>query len=86
MNWRLALLSMVPIPLDRAGDAQLCHDTSARHSASGSNELGELNATLNDNLSGIREIKAFTQEEREAQHVGEHIQPLPRFAAATRCA
>jgi ABC-type multidrug transport system fused ATPase/permease subunit len=29
--------------------------------------LGELNATLNDNLSGIREIQAFTREEVEAQ-------------------
>ena len=36
-------------------------------------ELGELNATLNDNLSGIREIKAFTQEEREALRIRTHI-------------
>ncbi len=36
-------------------------------------ELGQLNATLNDNLSGIREIKAFTQEEREALRVRKHI-------------
>jgi ATP-binding cassette subfamily B protein/subfamily B ATP-binding cassette protein MsbA len=37
-------------------------------------ELGELNATLNDNLSGIREIKAFTREELETRHVGRHIE------------
>ena len=36
-------------------------------------ELGQLNATLNDNLSGIREIKAFTQEEREALRIEKHI-------------
>jgi ATP-binding cassette, subfamily B, bacterial len=36
-------------------------------------ELGQLNATLNDNLSGIREIKAFTQEEREALRIGKQI-------------
>jgi len=36
-------------------------------------ELGELNATLNDNLSGIREIKAFNREEAEAARIGYHI-------------
>ncbi len=35
--------------------------------------LGELNATLNDNISGIREIKAFTREEMEASRVGSYI-------------
>jgi ATP-binding cassette subfamily B protein/subfamily B ATP-binding cassette protein MsbA len=32
-------------------------------------ELGNLNALLNDNLSGIREIKAFTREAEEAKRV-----------------
>ncbi len=36
-------------------------------------ELGELNAVLNDNLSGIREIKAFTREDLEAENVGGRI-------------
>ncbi|MDI7276843.1 MAG: ABC transporter ATP-binding protein, partial [Anaerolineae bacterium] len=36
-------------------------------------QLAELNATLSDNLLGIREIKAFTQEEREALRIGVHI-------------
>ena len=36
-------------------------------------ELGELNAILSDNLSGIREIKAFTREELEADNVGDRI-------------
>jgi ATP-binding cassette, subfamily B, bacterial len=36
-------------------------------------ELGDLNATLNDNLSGIREIKAFTREDIEAERIGAHI-------------
>jgi ATP-binding cassette, subfamily B, bacterial len=36
-------------------------------------ELGELNAALNDNLSGIREIKAFTREETEAARIWGHI-------------
>ena len=63
MNWRLALLSMVPIPL-----IVLAMRVFARYVRPAfrerQKELGQLNATLNDNLSGIREIKAFTQEER----------------------
>lgn len=36
-------------------------------------ELGELNASLADHLSGIREIKAFAQEHRVAKRIGGHI-------------
>jgi ATP-binding cassette, subfamily B, bacterial len=36
-------------------------------------KLGDLNATLNDNLSGIREIKAFTREGNEAQRIHQRI-------------
>jgi len=36
-------------------------------------ELGNLNALLNDNLSGIREIKAFTREEDEGRRVNQGI-------------
>jgi ATP-binding cassette subfamily B protein/subfamily B ATP-binding cassette protein MsbA len=36
-------------------------------------ELGNLNAMLNDNLSGIREIKAFTREIQEALRIDERI-------------
>jgi ATP-binding cassette, subfamily B, bacterial len=36
-------------------------------------ELGELNAILQDNLSGMREIKAFTREETEAQRIGSRV-------------
>ncbi len=72
LNWRLTLLSMVPIPL-----VVLAMRAFARYVRPAFRErqkkLGELNATLNDNLSGIREIKAFTQEEREALRIGTHI-------------
>jgi ATP-binding cassette subfamily B protein/subfamily B ATP-binding cassette protein MsbA len=36
-------------------------------------ELGELNAILNDNISGIREIKAFTQESVALERVGSRV-------------
>ena len=36
-------------------------------------ELGDLNAMLNDNLAGIREIKAFTREPDEAERISKRI-------------
>ncbi|OQA43291.1 MAG: putative multidrug export ATP-binding/permease protein [Chloroflexi bacterium ADurb.Bin325] len=72
MEWRLALLSLVPIPL-----VVLAMRSFARYVRPAfrerQKELGQLNATLNDNLSGIREIKAFTREEREALRIQSHI-------------
>ncbi|MBN1581579.1 MAG: ABC transporter ATP-binding protein, partial [Anaerolineae bacterium] len=72
LNWQLMLLSLIPVPLIvvamRAVSKFVRPAFRARQG-----ELGELNATLSDNLSGIREIKAFTREEVEAAHVGEHI-------------
>jgi ATP-binding cassette subfamily B protein len=72
MSWQLALLTMLPIPL-----IVLAMRSFARYVRPAfrvrQHELGQLNATLNDNLSGIREIKAFTQEEREALRIEKHI-------------
>ena len=72
MNWRLALLSMIPIPLIAVamrGFAKYVRPAFRVRQR----ELGDLNATLNDNLSGIREIKAFTREHVEAANVRDHI-------------
>jgi ATP-binding cassette subfamily B protein/subfamily B ATP-binding cassette protein MsbA len=72
MNWQLALLSMVPIPLIVL--AMRAYSKYVRPAfRERQRELGELNATLNDNLSGIREIKAFTREDTEARRISEHI-------------
>ncbi|HUV89522.1 MAG TPA: ABC transporter ATP-binding protein, partial [Anaerolineae bacterium] len=72
LNTRLALLSMVPIPLVvlalRAYSRYVRPAFRERQK-----ELGELNATLNDNLSGIREIMAFTREDTEAARINKHI-------------
>jgi ATP-binding cassette subfamily B protein len=73
MSWRLALLSMVPIPLiilAMRGFGKYVAPAFLRRQA----ELGELNAALNDNLSGIREIKAFTREDIEAANIYGHIE------------
>jgi ATP-binding cassette subfamily B protein len=72
MSWRLALLSMLPIPmivLAMRGFAKYVRPAFRARQR----ELGDLNATLNDNLSGIREIKAFTREHMEEAKVRDHV-------------
>jgi ATP-binding cassette, subfamily B, bacterial len=72
LNWRLLLISLVPIPLivlGMRGFAKYVRPAFRERQQ----ELGELNATLNDNLSGIREIKAFVQEDAEAARISDHI-------------
>ncbi len=62
MSWQLALLSMLPIPLiilAMRGFARYVRPAFRQRQV----KLGELNAALNDNISGIREIQAFTRED-----------------------
>jgi ATP-binding cassette subfamily B protein/subfamily B ATP-binding cassette protein MsbA len=68
MSWQLALLSMIPIPLvvlAMRGFSRYVRPAFRRRQA----ELGELNAALNDNISGIREIQAFTREDTEGERI-----------------
>ncbi len=72
MSWQLALLSMVPIPLivlAMRGFAKYVRPAFRQRQV----ELGELNAALNDNISGIREIQAFTREENESDRIWKRI-------------
>ncbi len=69
LNWRLTLLSMVPIPLIFLS-LRLYAKVVRPAFRARQKELGDFNAVLNDNLSGIREIKAFTREEVELERVG----------------
>jgi ATP-binding cassette subfamily B protein len=72
MSWQLALLSMLPIPLivlAMRGFARYVRPAFRQRQV----ELGELNAALNDNISGIREIQAFTREESESERIWDHI-------------
>lgn len=77
LNWKLTLLSMVPIPL-----VVLSLRTYAKYVRPAfrnrQKELGDLNAKLNDNLSGIREIKSFTREDDEALRVHKRIESYQR--------
>jgi ATP-binding cassette subfamily B protein len=72
LNWQLTLLSTIPIPLvilSLRVYAKYVRPAFRRRQK----ELGDLNATLNDNLSGIREIKAFTREIPESRRIHERI-------------
>jgi ATP-binding cassette subfamily B protein len=72
MNVQLMLLSLIPIPfivLGMRGFARYVRPAFRERQQ----DLGELNATLNDNISGIREIQAFTREEAEASRVSVHV-------------
>jgi ATP-binding cassette subfamily B protein len=68
LNWKLTLLSTIPIPLVIIS-LQIYAKRVRPAFRNRQKELGNLNALLNDNLSGIREIKAFTREEDEVKRV-----------------
>jgi ATP-binding cassette subfamily B protein len=72
MNWQLTLISIIPIPLIlftlRAYSLRVRPAFKSRQKA-----VGELNAILADNLSGVREIKAFAHEDLALEQVGSQI-------------
>jgi len=72
INWQLLLLSLAPVPL--VVIALRIYARKVRPAFRfRQKELGDLNALLNENISGIREIKAFTREEAESDRVGQRI-------------
>lgn len=73
MNVPLTLLTLIPIPLIVAaviGYSKLVRPAFKNRQQS----VGELNAVLNDSLSGIREVKAFAREEDALDKVDDKIQ------------
>ena len=73
LNWKLTLFSMLPIPLV-IFSLRLYAKRVRPAFVFRQKELGELNAILNDNISGIREIKAFTQESVALEKVGTRVE------------
>jgi len=68
LNWRLTLYSMAPIPLvilSLLGFSKFVRPAFRRRQQ----EVGELNAVLNDSIAGIREIKAFNRESEQLERV-----------------
>lgn len=73
LNWKLTLLSMLPIPLVILSLGMYAKRVRPAF-VYRQKQLGELNAILNDNISGIREIKAFTQERLSSFKVGKKVE------------
>jgi ATP-binding cassette subfamily B protein/subfamily B ATP-binding cassette protein MsbA len=73
LNSTLALLSLAPIPLILVAlriYAQRVRPAFRQRQK----ELGDLNAILNDNIAGIREIKAFNREPDQMDRVSKGIE------------
>ena len=70
VNWRLALITCAPIPLILASGVVFSKIVRPFFKAS-QKSMGELNAQLQDSLSGLHEIQAFGQEKYESGRVQE---------------
>ena len=70
INWKLALLTCFPIPFILVSGIVFAKVVRPFFKAS-QKVMGELNAKLQDNLSGIHEIQAFGQQQEEATSMRE---------------
>ena len=68
INWKLALITCCPIPLILISGVIFAKIIRPYFKAS-QKVMGELNAQLQDSLSGLHEIQAFGQEEYEGERV-----------------
>lgn len=68
INWKLALITCCPIPLILFSGVIFAKKVRPFFKAS-QKCMGELNAKLQDNLSGLHEIQSFGQEEFEDEQV-----------------
>ena len=69
INPRLALLVCAPIPF--IAGLSMVPRLMRKYFTQGQVKIAELNAALQDNFSGIKEIQVFNQQERESQKVRE---------------
>ena len=70
INWKLALLTCFPIPFILVSGIIFAKIVRPFFKAS-QKVMGDLNAKLQDNLSGIHEIQAFGQQKQEAGQMRE---------------
>lgn len=73
INVQLLLLSLLPVPLILVA-LRIYAKVVRPAFRFRQKELGDLNALLNENIAGIREIKAFTREEAEEDRVNYRIE------------
>lgn len=66
-NWKLALLTCIPLPF-LALATPILHRIRGEHRKA-QKHVAELNATLQDNISGIKEIQVFNQQENEKSRI-----------------
>ncbi|OQB24315.1 MAG: putative ABC transporter ATP-binding protein [Firmicutes bacterium ADurb.Bin182] len=72
INWKLALLTCLPIPFVLLSGTVFVKKVQP-HFKHNQKVVGQLNAKLQDNLSGIHEIQAFVKEEHESKLVHEKV-------------
>jgi len=68
VNWKLALITCAPIPLILGSGVVFAKVVRPFFKAS-QKTMGELNAQLQDSLSGLHEIQSFGQEKYESERV-----------------
>lgn len=66
MNWELALISLTVVPMTGWLMARFLRRNSKLFRLV-QEQLGDLNAVLQENLLGVRVVKAFVREEKEAE-------------------
>ena len=81
VNWRLALITCAPIPLILLSGVVFAKVVRPFFRAS-QKCMGELNAQLQDSLSGLHEIQSFGQEEYESQRL--RVKNFEQVAAMLR--
>jgi ATP-binding cassette subfamily B protein len=81
-SWQLAIIGIAPIPFIVLGSLYYEKRVAPRYQEV-RDTAGELNTRLENNLAGIREIKAFSTEEREYERVRKisDLFRLPNFGA-----
>ncbi|MBS1249320.1 MAG: putative multidrug export ATP-binding/permease protein [Chloroflexi bacterium] len=67
LNWRLALIMLIPLPFMAVGLWIFNHRARPIYRRV-RDRLGDINASLQDKLAGIRVVQAFEQEEAELSH------------------
>jgi ATP-binding cassette subfamily B protein len=68
LNWQLALVALLPIPLLLFTSRYFVRAVKPKYESLRST-VGGLNAHIENGLSGIRVVKAYTAEDREAERV-----------------
>jgi len=82
MDWRLGLVALIGMPLAvfNLGKQKRRIRSTLRRSLQ---ESGDLNSMLTQTLQGMRVVKAYGQEQREAQRLGHIVQNIRRYIMKT---